>query len=107
MTEIACDMSTAEDTPAERRAEYARLFAGALRRRERRADGVRFTFGSHARAAVEDLALREAACCPFLESRVEVVGDAVVWTITSPVRGDDRAAVEALLDEFHALPDAR
>ena len=39
---IACDMSTAEDTPIERLRAYRGLFDGALRRRERTAGAVVF-----------------------------------------------------------------
>jgi hypothetical protein len=96
---IACDMRTASDTPEERIAEYGRLFDRALLRRERRAGSVVFWFTADARAAVESLARREAACCPFLDYRVEPAGQDVVWTITG---GREAGAV---LDEFHALPD--
>lgn len=98
---IACDMSTAEDTGAERLGAYGELFRRALLRRERRAGAVVLTFRAlpGARNAVEDLARREAACCPFLDYRVETVGDEVVWTIT----GDGRFGVDAVLDAFHAL----
>ena len=101
---IACDMRTAADTPEARVQAYARLFDRALVRRERRADAVVFRFRARPaiRAAVEDLARREAACCPFLDYRVETAGDEVIWTITNPVAGDRQAA--AILDAFHALP---
>jgi hypothetical protein len=100
---IACDMSTAEDTPDERLLEYRRLFEHALLGRERRADAVvlRFRSDRATREAVEDLARREAACCPFLDYRVETAGDELIWTIT----GDARAGAQATLDAFHALPD--
>jgi hypothetical protein len=103
---IACDMTTALDTPEERLAEYGRLFERALRRRERRPDGLVLAFRADrgTREAVNDLARREAACCPFLDSRVETVGDELVWTITSPVAGDDRVTVDAILDAFYDLP---
>ena len=58
-----------------------------------------FRLGADARAAVESLARREAACCPFLDYRVETAGQEVVWTITGDAGG--------VLDEFHALPDRR
>ena len=96
---IACDMSTATDTPDERLAGYRRLFERALLRRERRDDGVVFAFRGDAAEAVDDLARREAACCPFLDYRVETVGGEVIWTTT----GDARAS--AILDTFHDLPD--
>ena len=70
---IACDMSTASDTPDERLSEYTRLFERALVRCERPDDAVVFTFRADPglREQVEDLAGREAACCPFLDYRVE------------------------------------
>ena len=81
---IACDMSTAEDTPDARLAEYGRLFERALVRRER----------------------REAACCPFLEFRVETVGDEVVYDVIWPAASaEQRAGVDAMLDALYALPD--
>ena len=92
-------MSSATDTPDERLAAYRRLFERALLRRERRDDGVVFAFRADAAEAIEDLARREAACCPFLDHRVETVGGEVIWTTT----GDARAS--AILDTFHALPD--
>jgi hypothetical protein len=104
---IACDMSTAADTPDERLGEYGRLFERTLVRRERREDGVAFSFRADGRTreAVEDLARREAACCPFLDYRVETVGDEVIWTISNPVSGDAHASVDVILDAVHALPD--
>jgi hypothetical protein len=106
-TPIVCDMSSAEDTPQERLREYDRLFERALLRRERRADAVVLCFRADpdALGAVSDLARREAACCPFLDYRVETVGDELVWTITNTIAGDGRAAVDVILDAFHALPD--
>ena len=104
---IACDMSTAPDTPDERLAEYARLFERALVHRERRADGVvlRFRAAPGTRMAVEELARREAACCPFLDYRVETAGGEVVWTTANVTTGGARGSVDAILDAFYALPD--
>ena len=101
-TPIACDMSTAADTPDERVAEYGALFERALLRRERRADAVAFCFRADPgmREAIDDLARREAACCPFLDYRVETRGDEVIYTITS----DGRTAVDGILDAIHDLP---
>src|SRR3954447_4620588 len=106
---IACDMSTAVDTPEQRIDDYARLFASALVRRERHDGTVGFAFRSdpQTRATVEDLVRREAACCPFADYRVETVGDEILWTITNPVTGEHRASVEVMLDAFHELPDQR
>jgi hypothetical protein len=98
-------MSTAPDTPEERLAEYRELFRRALRGRERRADGVVLVFSADAREQVEDLARREHACCPFVDYRVEVAGDRVVWTTTNTLDGEERAAVEVMLDALHDLPD--
>jgi hypothetical protein len=104
---IACDMSSAEDTPDERLQEYGRYFAQSLLRRERRADSVLFSFRADPGAAegLKDLARREWACCPFLAYCVEPAGDEVRWTTTNAVAGDARAAVDAFLDVFYALPD--
>jgi hypothetical protein len=104
---IACDMSTAPDRPDERLAEYGRLFERALLRRERRADALVFAFRAHpgTREVVDDLVRREAACCPFLDYRVETVGDEVIWEMINPAAGDQRASVEAILDAFHNLPE--
>jgi hypothetical protein len=102
-TPVACDMSAASDTPEERVDEYARLIERALLRRERRPGKVVFAFRAGAREAVESLARREAACCPFLDYRVETAGDEVVWTITNALTGDDRAAAEDTLDAFSRL----
>ena len=104
---IACDMSSAEDTPGARLREYDRLFERALLRRERSAGGVVFSFRADpgVREAVEDLARREAACCPFLDYRVETDEATVTWTISNGVSGHERAGAEVTLDAFHALPD--
>ena len=103
---IACDMSTAVDTPEQRLNDYARLFADALVRRERHDGAVVFAFHSdvQTRARVEDLARREAACCPFVDYRVETVGDEIIWTISNPVAGEDRGP--AGLRRHRAQPSA-
>lgn len=44
------------------------------------------------------------AYCPFLDYRVETVGDHVRWTIANPVTGDARGAADAILDSLYALP---
>ena len=104
---IACDMSSAQDTPDERLQEYGRYFEQALLRRERRADSVMFAFRVDPGIAegLNDLACREWACCPFLDYRVEPIGDEVLWTTTNMTAGDDHAVVDAFLDVFYALPD--
>jgi hypothetical protein len=104
---IACDMSTAEDTPDDRFAEYARLFERALLRRERREDGVVLVFAADGgtQEAVQDLARREAACCPFFDYRIEAVAGEVIWTVGNAITGPERAAVDVMLDALYALPD--
>ena len=104
---IACDMSTAQDTPDERFADYARLFERALLRRERREDGVVLAFGADGgtRETLEDLARREAACCPFFDHRIEAAGNEVIWTVANVIAGPERAAVDVMLDALYALPD--
>jgi hypothetical protein len=104
---IACDMSTASDTPDERLAEYSRLFERALVRRDRGEHRVVFAFRAApgTREQVEDLARREAACCPFLEYRVETAADEVIYTITNPSTGLERAEADVTLDAFYALAD--
>lgn len=100
---IACDMSTAADTPDERLAEYRRLFETVLVRRERPEHAVVFVFRATpgTREQVEDLARREALCCPFLDYRVETTGDEVSFTFIDPL---DEPDVDTLLDAVHALP---
>jgi hypothetical protein len=102
---IACDMSEARDTPEDRLAEYHELFERALRSREHHADSVVLRFDAAAREQVEDLASREHACCPFVDYRVETAGEEVVWTTTNPVSGEQRAAVDVMLDALYALPE--
>jgi hypothetical protein len=104
---IACDMSTASDSPEQRVDEYRRLFADALIGRERRDGTVAFAFRGdpRIRATVLDLARREAACCPFLDYRIETIGQELAWTIANPIGGGDRATAEVMLDIFYALAD--
>lgn len=102
-TPVACDMSTARDTPPQRLAEYRRLFAQALRGRERTAHGIRFRLAAEPgiEAWVRDLAAREQACCPFFAFEVAVEGDEVRWDAAVA----DNDVARAVLDEFSALPD--
>ncbi len=99
---VACDMRTAVDSPEERVREYGRLFEHALVGRERRTDSVVLKFRAEARAWVDDLARREAACCPFVDYRVETVSDAVIWTTTNT---EQRPGVDLILDALHDLPE--
>jgi hypothetical protein len=100
---IACDMTSARDTPEERLAEYRELFERALLGRERRAGAVVLSFTADARDQVEDLARREHACCPFVDYRVEVDGDRVRWTTTNT--SNEEGAVEVMLDALYELPE--
>lgn len=88
---IACDLSGAPDTAEERLQAYRDLFAHSLLARERRPGATVLSFRADAQGAVQELARREAACCPFLSYRVE---PAVVWTISGEV--------DEALDAFHA-----
>ena len=104
---IVCDMTTAEDTADERLAEYSRLFERALVGRDRGADSVRFVFRADAgvREQVDDLARREALCCPFIDYRVETIGDEVTYTITNPLTGAEGGSIDGALDVIYALPE--
>jgi hypothetical protein len=104
---IACDMSAATDTPDQRLAEYSELFTRALVRRERPEHAVVFAFRAApgVREQVEDLARREAACCPFLDHRVETTDGEVVYTVLNSATGMNRADAEVTLEAFYALPD--
>jgi hypothetical protein len=104
---IVCDMTTAEDTADERLAEYGRLFERALVRRERDEGVLAFVFRDDpgVRETVESLARREAACCPFLEYRVETTGDEVGYTIINPVTSEERESVNTMLDVMYALAE--
>jgi hypothetical protein len=96
-------MTTAQDTPEERMAEYGRLFAQTLVGRERTPDGIRFRLraGDGVEAWVRDLSAREKACCPFFDFAVATVGAEVRWDVT--VIDDDTA--RAVLDEFYNVPE--
>jgi hypothetical protein len=100
---IACDMTDAPDTPAERSAEYKRLFSGALISRERTATGIRFRFGFDADLEewVRDLVAREKACCAFFTFTVARDGDELWWDTSVP---DDDIA-RRMLDELYRLSD--
>jgi hypothetical protein len=99
MTEIACDMTNAPDTPQERLAEYQQLFATALISRERTDTGIRFRLRHDTLDQVRALAAKEKQCCPFFEFQVTVDGDAVVWDASVV---DDPLARE-ILDAFYDL----
>jgi hypothetical protein len=102
-TPIACDMTSATDTAAERMMEYRRLFTRALVGRERTAEGIRLRFraGDGIEAWVRDLAAREKACCPFFNYHIDTKGEEVHWNASVI----DDAIARAVLDEFYTLPD--
>jgi hypothetical protein len=102
-TPIACDMTNAPDTPAERMAEYGRLFGQHLAGRERTAEGIRFLLhaADGVQAWVRDLSAREKACCPFYDFTISTVDGLLRWDITVV---DDPTA-RAVLDEFYTVPD--
>ncbi len=94
---IACDMRSAEDTLAERLADYRRLFDLALLNRETTATTVTFRLAANPGIveSVLDLVRREAACCPFLSYEVDQEDEEIVWTTTGIGAGDIAA-----LDDF-------
>jgi hypothetical protein len=95
---IACDMSSAQDSLAERLAEYRGLFEHGLTGRESTPTATTFRFAAHpgVREWVCYLAKREAACCPFLSHEIDEEGEAIVWTIA----GGLGASEMGILDEF-------
>jgi hypothetical protein len=95
-------MTSATDTPAERIAEYRRLFAQSLLGRARTSTGIRFRFRADPGLAewVRDLARRERACCAFFSFSV-YASDAEIWWDISVV--DDEMA-RRILAEFYRLP---
>jgi hypothetical protein len=100
--QMACDMTSAEDTLAERLAEYRRLFGHALVTRDSTHDTTTFRFAARpgVRDWVLDLVRREAACCPFLSYEVDEQDQQILWT-TSGLGATEMA----VLDEFLARPD--
>jgi hypothetical protein len=100
---VVCDMAGAADTPAERIAEYRRLFAQSLVGRDRTGTGIRFRFRADAGLEdwVRDLARREKACCAFFSFTVTTRDEEVWWD--AAVIDDDMA--RQILDEFYRLPD--
>jgi hypothetical protein len=101
--QIACDLTDASDTADERIAEYGRLFQHALAGSERTPDAVELRFAAKPGVAewVADLALREAACCPFMSHHVSADGTHVIWRASSQAG----PAAQAALDDLHGLPE--
>ena len=100
---VICDITDATDTPAERLAEYRRLFALALIGREHTDTGIRFRFREDEGVYdwVADLASREQACCPFFIFTVTSAGGETSWDASVI---DDPIARQ-ILEEFYLLPD--
>jgi len=100
---VVCDMSGAPDTPAERAAEYRRLFTQALIGRERSEEGISFRFRADPGVAdwIRDLADRERACCSFFSFTVTADAQEVRWDAS--VIDDDIA--RHALTEFYELPE--
>jgi hypothetical protein len=101
--QVACDMSGAADTLAERAAEYRRLFTQALTGRERSNGGIRFRFRADPGVAewVRDLADREKACCAFFNFTVTADYEEVRWDASVI----DDIAARRVLAEFYRLPE--
>jgi hypothetical protein len=100
---IACDMTGATDTLAERMDEYRRLFTRSLLGRSRTSTGIRFRFRADPGLEdwVRDLARREKACCAFFSFTVCASGDEVWWDASVV---DDQTARQILAELYH-LPD--
>jgi hypothetical protein len=100
---VACDMSGAPDTLAERAAEYRRLFTKALTGRERSGAEIRFRFRADPGVAdwVRDLADREQACCSFFNFTVTADDQEVRWDASVI----DNVTARQLLAEFYRLPE--
>lgn len=91
-------MTTATDTPEQRLQEYRRLATSALIAWDRTDDGYTFCFDAtpDTRRWLTDLAVREAACCPFLSMHIDEHEDEIVWTLSSA----ESPAAQAVLDDF-------
>jgi hypothetical protein len=100
---VACDLTGAEDTLAQRLSEYRRLFEHALLDRQSTATATTFRLAARpgVRDWVLDLIRREAACCPFLSYEVDQVGEELVWTTSGGVGASEMA----VLDDFLADAD--
>jgi hypothetical protein len=98
---IACDMSSAPDTLAERLSEYRRLFEYAFSGRDSTATATTFRFAARpgVREWVCDLAQREAACCPFLSYDIDEEGEEIVWTTDGGLGASEMAILDEFLDE--------
>ncbi len=96
---VACDMTAAEDTLADRIAEYRRLFEHALLGRDSTETATTFRFAARpgVREWVLDLVRREAACCPFLSYEVDAEGTQIVWAVGGNLGASDLAVLDGVL----------
>lgn len=92
---IACDMSTATDSLAERLAEYRRLFEHALVGRESTPTTTTFRFAARPGVAdwLRDLTTREAACCGYLSYEINQDVEEIVWVVSGDVGTSELALV--------------
>jgi len=100
---VACDMTGATDTLAERMDEYRRLFRQSLVGRSRTPDSITFRFlaAPGVEDWVRDLARREKACCAFFDFTVGADGHEVRWE----ARVADDEAARQMLAGFYRLAD--
>ena len=105
---VACDLTDAQDTLAERLAEYRRLFDHALVGRESTATSTTFRFAARPGVSewVLDLVRREAACCPFLSYEVNQDHGQIVWTTSGGVGASELALLDELLSGPGPVPDS-
>ncbi len=103
---IACDMSGASDTLAERLAEYRRLFEHALIGRESTETATTFRFAARpgVREWVCDLAKREVACCSFLAYEIDQDGEEIRWTTSGGLGAPEMAILNEFLDGPGSVP---
>ena len=96
---VACDLTGADETLAERLAEYRGLFDRALVGRDSTEETATFRLAALPGVAdqVLDLVRREAACCSFLSYEVDVRDGLVLWTISGRTGTSDVAFLEELL----------
>lgn len=77
---VACDMTNAEDNPAERLTSWRKVLTEALVGKETTISGIRFRFyqSSEIEAEVRRLVALEGECCAFIDFDVSVVGGEVL-----------------------------
>lgn len=105
---VACDMTGADDTLAERLTEYRRLFDHALLGRESTDTTTTFRLANRPGVLdwVLDLVRREAACCPFLSYEVDREGELIVWTTSGGLGASDMATLDEFLAGHEPIADS-